>query len=380
MSYKIVQQVSPNVTYTIPLTQGINTDMAEVWNGTPFDLDYYGLGSLSETIVVAGTGRRFNASDGNAGQIIITPINNNNVSGTGVVNIMVYNRGDVIPPGTFPVAIPTQTVQAKVSSVNTLSDEGRAVGSETIDIGDTNFSKLIDIFNDGHGIWNVDQSNVKHQVLLWSASGNPLVIGQSGDTVPFNGAVTIAQTLGITGVTTATGGVNVNTIRDNVAGNSQIALSNISPQVTINNDEAVSGIIEPNKGASQTTNGSVGGSVSFFTPIWGTGLKILIVQMNNWNSVNPATFIFPSGNIGWGMFFCGPLFTTMNVTLQNGASAQTIKHLTGLGASNTSGNDSAQTAFNGDNIGTFSLPAGCDRIVIGSNTGATSATLVIIGN
>lgn len=140
----------------------------------------------------------------------------------------------------------------------------------------------------------------------------------------------------------------------------------------------VGGKILANMGGTQV-NGSVGGNVLFLTPCWGGGLKIVMADVNAWNSTSPATFVFPAGNMGWGFFICGPLTGTMNVTLQNGASLQNVKHLTALGATNASGTDSGQTAFNGDNIGTFAGIA-ADRLVVGSNTSAATFTLVIIGN
>jgi hypothetical protein len=182
MSYKIVQQVTPGTTYTIPLTQGILGDTVEVWNGTPFDLDYYGFGSSGTMVLVAGTGHVFKADAFNVGKIVITPVNNNNVSGTGVVNIVVYNKGDIVPQGRiFPVAIPTQVVSATVSTVQTLSNEGATAGLLVIDMGDTNFSQLVALYNDGHALWAVDQTGVKHQVIKIQTSGNPLQLGQASD-------------------------------------------------------------------------------------------------------------------------------------------------------------------------------------------------------
>jgi hypothetical protein len=182
MSYKIVQQVSPGVTYNIQLNQGILGDTVEVWNGTPFDLDYYGFGSSGTMVLVAGTGHVFKADAFNVGKIQITPVNNNNVSGTGVVNIVVYNKGDIVPEGRiFPVAIPTQVVSATVSTVQTLSNEGSTAGLLVIDMGDTNFSQLVALYNDGHALWAVDQTGVKHQVIKIQTSGNPLQLGQASD-------------------------------------------------------------------------------------------------------------------------------------------------------------------------------------------------------
>lgn len=111
MSRKIVQVVSPGVTYSIPINQPSNAQAVEVWNGTPFDLDCYGVGTQAALVLPAGTGHLFYTRDYNSGQIVIVPQNNNNVNGTGVVNIVIYDMGEIIPSGRiFPVTIPIQPV------------------------------------------------------------------------------------------------------------------------------------------------------------------------------------------------------------------------------------------------------------------------------
>lgn len=388
MSFTTTIVANPGVTSKTNIPTLSKVQVIDIGNGTPFDLTYQGFGCPDSMIIEAGTKVRLYHEVLDTGTCIITPVNNVGVTGTGIINLTAYYIAETVPQGTFPITIPAQIVQAKVSGVQTLSNEGAAVGTEVIDIGDVNFTKLIDIFNDGHGVWSVDQSNVKHQVLLWSTSGNPLIIGASGDTVPFNGAVTIAQTLGVTGVSTftgntiANGGMNNNTFRDNTVGNTQITLSNTSPQVSVANDLAVAGIIQANKTANSTVNGSVAGSVSFFTPIWGTGLKILIVQVNGWNSASVATFTLPSG-ITWGMalgsYGSG---ATQTWGLFIGGTAQPQRHILTLGAAGAAGTDEAITALKSDNFNAFALTGGAATSVQVGTTGGSVITgiIIVMGN
>jgi hypothetical protein len=115
-------------------------------------------------IITAGTMVRLHQEVLNTGQFSILPVNNAGVSGTGIVNVTVYFVTEKVPPGKFPVSIPTQTVKANVSSVTTLSNEGAAVGAEIIDIGTTANPKNIDIFND-HFTLSIEIAGGKHVIL-----------------------------------------------------------------------------------------------------------------------------------------------------------------------------------------------------------------------
>ncbi len=131
-------------------------------------------------IIEAGTKVRLHHETLDTGQFSILPVNNYGVSGNGIINVTIFFVNETVPPGTFPVAIPTQTVQAKVSSVQTLSNEGSSVGTEVIDIGTTGNPKLVDIFND-HFTLSIEISGVKHTILQGSLTGNPTKIGSAAD-------------------------------------------------------------------------------------------------------------------------------------------------------------------------------------------------------
>lgn len=187
--------------------------------------------------------------------------------------------------------------------------------------------------------------------------------------------VTFGNTLTVSGNTTLNGGVNTNTIRDAVAGHPALDLSLGTGEVKFPLQ------IWPNKAAT-TVNGSVAGSVSFFTPVWGTALKVLIVQLNGWNSAVTAAGVFPS-TIAWGEGLCGNL-GSMTFGLNIGGTAQSIHHVLTLGGVNAVGTDEllATAALKSNWIFWFDLTAGgADRIVIGTTGGAAiTAPIVIVGN
>ena len=110
------------------------------------------------------------------------------------LNGVYYTPGELRPPsyalGNSPIGIGGSV---QTSSVQTLSQEGQASGLLTIDIGDTGFSQLIAIFNDGHGIWAIDQSGTKHQVAKFNLAGNPLQLGQANDTSEVLGNILLDQ-------------------------------------------------------------------------------------------------------------------------------------------------------------------------------------------
>ncbi len=95
-----------------------------------------------------------------------------------------YLPGEVVPDigqlGNSPVGIGGNVT---TSSIQTLSNEGSASGLLVIDMGDTANNQILTFFNDGHCTWAVDQSGTKHQVIKVQTSGNPLLLGQSGDIV-----------------------------------------------------------------------------------------------------------------------------------------------------------------------------------------------------
>ena len=120
---------------------------------------------------------------------------------------------DNLNRGAYPVPLPRQVNiggTVNTSSINALSNEGTAPTVLVIDIGDSNFSQLLTINNDGSCVWSVDQSNVKHQVIKINTSLTPLQLGQSGDITEILGNLTVDGTETVTGNVTQNGTLTTN--------------------------------------------------------------------------------------------------------------------------------------------------------------------------
>lgn len=449
MSYKFVLTANPGVQINQPFQTGLTAQAIDIWNASPFDLDYYGFGALGQVVVPAGTGNRFWAKDYNAGVMNILPVNNNAVSGTGVINITVYNIADRVPAGTFPTGIPVQVVQAKVTSVPFLQNDGNPAGTQIIESTVSGAPGSTWSFNnDGTGFLAVLISNVVTKLVqtatadpllkLGAAGHNTQVLGTfesvqaatmdaaltvTGDAT-FNGAgtgVSVANNLSVTGTSALTGDVtlsgnetlNVNNkffkgkdqagtiyqiagydsvtakqldISDSTAG----ILANILSNTKVNGTFESTGIATLDAllnliGQAPTTiSGSVAGTAKFYVPIWGTGLKICICQLNGWNSASVGTFTFPTsgGGIAWGMGLSVQTLGTMTWGLFIGSTAQSLRHITGLGANNAAGTDNPETALHGDNLVGIDLSGGAATSMQVGTTGGVAITgaIFIIGN
>lgn len=197
-----------------------------------------------------------------------------------------YVPGEKVPEtptlGNSPISGVAQT-----SSIQTLSNEGSAANLLVIDMGDTAFNQLVALFNDGHALWAVDQSGVKHQVIKINIAGNPLQLGQAGDIVEILGGEKVDQTFEsvgnatfdgtatVTGVTTATGGVNTGTIRDNTTGAAQITL--VTAGMTIPNKVTLSA--SPAADSAGPINFTTGGGAN--NAITRGGLEVLAYNATN---------------------------------------------------------------------------------------------------
>lgn len=272
----------------------------------------------------------------------------------------------------------------QVSSVNTLSNEGSASGLLVIDAGDSAFNQIFTFFNDGHATWAVDQAGVKHQVIKVQASGNPLLLGQSGDTVevlgtlqadvPIKGKDSAGNVYQIAGYDASI--AKQLDIADTTAGILARVLSNMKVNGTL---EAVSQLTADNTFLTNNppflASGSVSGSWNLYAPITGSSLKIYLSIFNNWNS-NQASFGLPTALTNHAFVFNGGApqvqFALANV-------AQNFRVLTSL-ASGGGTQGGLQTTLSNWSIAEFFGGSGADSIVA-LNTGGTTfnGILLIIG-
>jgi hypothetical protein len=224
MSYKIVLVITPGKAQTVGLPNPSNVAGVKISNGTPFDLDISGFGTQGLLVVPAGTEYMVSAETENRGSMTVLGVDNNNVTGTGVVNLNVYLAGEKVPQGNWPVTIPTQTVQSIVSSTNTLINTTQPEGTQVIQIkASTNVSNQnnFDVFNDGSvDVWQTlgGITNLLFQIaadavtptISMLGSGLPGAITAFGSFVVnigpsiLNGGLTV-----LGGLTVSTGGASI---------------------------------------------------------------------------------------------------------------------------------------------------------------------------
>lgn len=231
-----------------------------LYNESPYnlDLDFYN----GDASVLHAWEARYWLLDGETPQIgwsIDTSLNVTNPPISAVMGEL-YNPNEQIQ-GSYPMALIRQAsvgnpggLQTTVSSATSIINDNNPVSTQMIEstaVGQSGSCTKIN--NDG--IWQVSEI-IGGALVQWlkTQTTDPIVqLGAISHLVEILGNLTIDGNTTHTGTSTftgndthngtliASGGVNTNTIRDNVAGNTQFTLSNTSPQVTAPNDVLVSG-------------------------------------------------------------------------------------------------------------------------------------------
>ena len=220
----IYETVDPNLTTAIPIVShsGIVNPPISVMHATAQDL----------------SGTFFNAT-----QTVETLTVPPNV----VSNMPIFPDTSKLPPGqgfilelsgtaqtktirltlkwTEDTVVPPIVVTGALAVASSLKNDNNPVGTSFIESTPTGGGQAWNIFVDGHGTISVDQSGTPHQTLKFNTGGNPLQIGQAGDISEVLGQLTVDQLVTLVGNLVAGGGINVNTIRDNVTGAQQLLLT-----------------------------------------------------------------------------------------------------------------------------------------------------------
>lgn len=219
--------LTPGVSSNVPLNNLGSILAIKLTNGTPFDITVSGFGFNGSGIVPAGTEYMLHAEVENSGVISLYPVNNVGASGTGIANLTVFVIGEKLPPGNWPVTVPAQTVSAKVSTVTDLINDGNISGHQFLESTVSGAPGSTWSFtNDGNASFiGVLVANIVDKLIQISNVDPLLAIGIAGHLTEVLGSLTIDQVLTITGNMIANGGMNINTIRDNVAGNVQVTLA-----------------------------------------------------------------------------------------------------------------------------------------------------------
>lgn len=134
------------------------------------------------------------------------------------------------------------------------------------------------------------------------------------------------------------------------------------------------GTLSSNK-TVDTRTGTVGGTVTFSTPIWGSALKVGMVNFGTYQSASVQVFTFPS-TIGRGFYIIGDMgsATPSFNWLLNGAliSSTVISALATAG-----GTSSSQTIFHHNSIGT--IVSSVNQLSIPTNAVNAQGTLLFAG-
>lgn len=241
------------------------------------------------------------------------------------LNAIYYAPGEPLPQsftlGNSPIGI-GGTVNT--SGVNTLSNESNAANTLVVDVGTSGNNNLLDIFND-HFIWKVLQGINPHTVLQGQSAGNPLLIGQAGDISEVLGKLTVDQLL------TAAAGLSISANGLSVVGGETTDTLSVTGTSTLTGDATFNGKVVASPTVN-TVNGS-SGSISIFIPIWGAGLKIMLLLYNSFANTSVLSFNFPSAMSG-GLYFTGNRASgTQTSSLFKGGLQQNVRSLSALGGS-----------------------------------------------
>lgn len=253
-----------------------------------------------------------------------------------------------------PLSIPTQVVNMATQTASNIVNDGNTNGTGILESTPSGAGQTAHVTNDGLWLLSVLQSGVLHQFLKTEASGNPLQLGQSGDKVEFLGNV------GIDGY------LNINTIDDNVNGNTALDLSAGDGTV------AFPQIIKPDAGGT-ILYGSVNGTATLFIPIWGSALKVVIVAFNAYQSASAPTLSLP-GTMTAGMFLSGN-FGALTITPQLNGVNSTASVITALAS--TGGTGTGINAIAKNSIG--ELAGAANELLLSTVGLQVGRQLILIG-
>lgn len=242
MSHIAAVILSPGVPFSEDCPQDIIA--LKLSNGSPFDLTINGFGFTGPGIIPAGTEYMLYAAAYNSGIISILPTNNVGASGNGVMNLTFYHTVDKIPSGSWPVTIPVQTVQAKVSTVTDLINDGNTAGHQFLESTVSGAPGSTWSFtNDGNSSFiGVLIANAVHKLVQIANSGNELKLGEAGNATEVLGQLLVDQIATFTGNIVANSSVLTNVLRDNAVGSIQATLA--AAGITIINKLITSGGIQ----------------------------------------------------------------------------------------------------------------------------------------
>lgn len=324
-------------------------------------------------------GNRLLCINEQSSNITYSTISQLNVACIDAVDVEVYDPSEEIVES-YPSAMTRQTIigngvqlgTAANQLINTTTNPGNnviTIRPTDVVVGNT---WLAD--NSGNLLINSDNAGVLTQLLQLIAGVTPKInIAASGVLTEVMDKLQIDNDAFVSGNhALGTGGLLFSTL---VGG---FGLS-VMGQANLDNGKIFTdglGTIEFGKSAV-SVNGSVSGTASLFTPVWGGSLKIAILTMSGYNSVNIPTFLFPS-SANFGLFYVGNIGASMTFAWFNGGAIQTVDILTFLGTGGSAGSSGSATNIHGNAIG--QLLSVADRVIMGDTGGSShTASIIFIG-
>lgn len=176
----------------------------KVSNTSPYDLSYSGYGASGDDVIPSGVENILYGAVYNSGVFQATLVNNRNITpaNAGVVLLVAYYSNSEIPQGSWPVSIPTSTVNVSgntgVTTSQFLQNDTSNAGTVFIEstVGANQATKVtVD------GIWNLSIiiAGVLHKLLTSQTSGSQLVLGQISDIVEVASNLIADGTLSVKG-------------------------------------------------------------------------------------------------------------------------------------------------------------------------------------
>lgn len=176
----------------------------KVSNTSPYDLSYSGYGASGDDVIPSGVENILYGAVYNSGVFQATLVNNRNITpaNAGVILLVAYYSDHEVPQGSWPVSIPTSTVNVSgntgVTTSQFLQNDTSNAGTVFIEstVGTNQATKVtVD------GIWNLSIiiAGVLHKLLTSQTSGNQLVLGQLNDIVEIASNLIADGTLSVKG-------------------------------------------------------------------------------------------------------------------------------------------------------------------------------------
>ncbi len=161
-------------------------------------------------------------------------------------------------------------------------------------------------------------------------------------------------------------------------GNLKVSNSAESASIATFNDDlslTLAGIFKANSNAPANTQNGTSGTVSFYTPVWGAGLKVLLIVFNGFaDNISAHTFALPT-TISWGFWANGNLGVA-RIQFQSGGVSRTLSQISALGA----GNGSSVGVTNASSNAIGQLVSTVDTVLIATSAqGAASSIFVLVG-